>query len=248
MAPGVTNMVIFCGGANASFDAIFATMVEPAYTNILQFSCSWGGGTAADPTSETLFQQMQAQGQSFYNATGDKGAFAQGSATLPSDSPSITQVGGSSLTDGAAPGYAWVSESAWDDDSGATVSVANCVASSGGFSAYYPIPYWQTNVSYLNSTGTNQASTSWRNFPDVAMNAEENNEIIADDGSGGERLGRHQLRGAGVVWFHRVVEPATKAAQPRHGQTRRLSQPGPVCAGPATQCLHDLFPRCHRRQ
>ena len=182
MAPGVSNMVIFAGGANASFDAVFATMVEPAYNNILQFSCSWGGSTAADPTSETLFQQMQAQGQSFYNASGDNGAYLQGSAILPSDSPSITQVGGSSLSDGSAPDYAWVSESAWDDTSGADVSVANCAASSGGFSAYYPIPYWQTNASYINSTGTNHASRSWRNFPDVAANAEENNEIIADQG------------------------------------------------------------------
>jgi len=183
MAPGVTNMVVFCGGASASFDDIFETMVEPAYTNILQFSCSWGGGTAADPASETVFKQMQAQGQSFYNATGDEGAFAQGAATLPSDSPSITQVGGSSLSDGPAPTYAWVSESAWDDDSGPSVAVSSCVASSGGFSAFYPIPYWQTNLSYLNSTGTNHASATWRNFPDVAANGEENNEIWMDDGT-----------------------------------------------------------------
>lgn len=182
MAPGVTNIVLFAGGANAAFDEIFATMVEPAYTNILQFSCSWGGDTTADPTSETLFQQMQAQGQSFYNASGDNGAFAQGAATLPSDSPNITQVGGSSLSVGASPRYAWVSESAWDDSSGAAVAAVDCVASSGGFSAYYPIPYWQTNVNYLNSTGTNQASMNWRNYPDVSANGEENNEIIADQG------------------------------------------------------------------
>ena len=182
MAPGVTNLVVFAGGPNASFDAIFATMVEPAYTNILQFSCSWGGGTAADATSETLFQQMQAQGQSFYNASGDNGAFPQGAATLPSDSPSITQVGGTSLSLGAAPTYAWTGETAWDDVSGATVATASCVASSGGFSAYYPIPYWQTNFSYLDSTGTNQASRSWRNFPDVSANGERDNEIIADNG------------------------------------------------------------------
>jgi hypothetical protein len=218
MAPGVSNLVIFAGGEKASFDQIFATMVEPAYTNILQFSCSWGGGTAADPTSETLFQQMQAQGQSFYNASGDNGACPQGTATLPSDSPSITQVGGSSLSDGPAPAYAWVSEAAWDDKSGADVSVADCAASSGGFSAYYKIPYWQTNASYLNSTGTNQASESWRNFPDVAANAEENNEIIADQGQEENGFGGTSFAAPQWCGFTALLNQQQKLLNPGTGK------------------------------
>ncbi len=39
-----------------------------------QISCSWGGGSP-DPTSEQIFQQMAAQGQSFFNASGDSDAF-----------------------------------------------------------------------------------------------------------------------------------------------------------------------------
>ena len=177
MAPGISKIYLFAGGPQASFDDIFESMVT--YTNIRQFSCSWGGGTAADPTSEVLFKEMQTQGQSFFNATGDNGAFPIGTATLPSDSPSITQVGGSYLTDGPAPAYAWVSESAWSQDAGPNVSAANATSSSGGISAYYAIPYWQTGI----NMSTNLGSTSYRNYPDVSMNAEENNAICDNDGS-----------------------------------------------------------------
>ena len=177
MAPGISGVYVFATGS--SQDALLEAMVT--YTNINQFSCSWGTSTSADSTAETLFKEMQAQGQSFYNASGDKGAYV-GAVEWPSDSPSITQVGGSSLVDGSAPSYAWVSETAWDDDSGPTVSHGNAASSSGGISTYYTIPYWQTNLSYINSTGTNGASTTYRNFPDVSMNAEEDNEVYMDDG------------------------------------------------------------------
>jgi len=122
MAPGLSNIYVFENGTNvagnAAFDDIFEAMVT--YTNVLQFSCSWAGSTAEDPTSEVLFKQMAAQGQSFYNASGDVGAFV-GAVEFPSDSPSITQVGGTTLTDGGAPSYPWESESVWAWDSGPNV-------------------------------------------------------------------------------------------------------------------------------
>ena len=105
--------------SNGPFDDIFESMVS--YTNVLQFSCSWGGSTAKDPTSEVLFKQMAAQGQSFFNASGDDGAFV-GAVEFPSDSPSITQVGGTTMTDGGAPSYPWESEVVWDPESGPNVS------------------------------------------------------------------------------------------------------------------------------
>src|SRR5208282_1168255 len=93
------------------FDDIFESMVT--YTNVLQFSCSWGGGMASNAMSEVLFKQMAAQGQSFYDASGDDGAFV-GNVEFPSDSPSITQVGGTTLTDGSSPSYPWKSEVVWN--------------------------------------------------------------------------------------------------------------------------------------
>src|SRR5262249_50540463 len=55
MAPGLSAIYVFESGAtitNPHFDDIFESMLT--YTNILQFSCSWGGGTAINETSEVL--------------------------------------------------------------------------------------------------------------------------------------------------------------------------------------------------
>jgi subtilase family serine protease len=183
IAPGLSNIYVFEDGSsiagNAPFDDIFASMVT--YTNVLQFSCSWGGSTAEDPTSEVLFKQMATQGQSFYDASGDDGAFV-GAVEFPSDSPSITQVGGTTLTDGSSPSFPWVSEVVWAWDSGPDISGRDATSSAGGISTYYAIPSWQTNISMAANLG----STTMRNTPDVAANA-DNCYIYSDDGeiSGG---------------------------------------------------------------
>jgi hypothetical protein len=183
MAPGLSKIYVFedgdQGGGNAPFDDVFESMVS--YPNILQFSCSWGGDTSRDPTSEVLFKQMAAQGQSFYNASGDTGAFV-GPVEFPSDSPSITQVGGTTLTDGSAPSYPWESEVVWDSASGPNVSGEEAASSSGGISTYYTIPSWQSTLSMTANLG----STTMRNTPDVAANA-DNCYLYTDDGqpSGG---------------------------------------------------------------
>jgi hypothetical protein len=181
MAPGLSKVYVFEDGAggngNGYFDDIFESMVS--YPNILQFSCSWGGSTEVDPTSEVLFKQMASQGQSFYDASGDSGAFV-GAVEFPSDSPSITQVGGTTLTDGSAPSYPWESEVVWAWDSGPHVSASDAESSAGGISTYYAIPSWQTGISMAANLG----STTKRNTPDVAANA-DNCYIYSDDGEQG---------------------------------------------------------------
>jgi len=183
MAPGLSTIYVFEDGSSATsntpFDDIFESMVS--YPNILQFSCSWGGDTSPDSTSEVLFKQMAAQGQSFFDASGDSGAFV-GPVEFPSDSPSITQVGGTTLTDGSAPDYPWESEVVWADDSGPHVSAQKAASSAGGVSTYYAIPSWQNNI----SMAVNMGSTTMRNIPDVAANA-NNCYLYTDDGqpSGG---------------------------------------------------------------
>ena len=169
MAPGLNAVYVFeeenTEISNAQFDDILESMVT--YTNVLQFSCSWGGSTAQDLASEVLFKEMASLGQSFYDASGDNGAFV-GNIEFPSDSPSITQVGGTTLTDGSAPSYPWISEVVWDWASGPRVSASSATSSSGGISTYYPIPWWQSNISMTASMG----STTWRNTPDVCANAD----------------------------------------------------------------------------
>jgi subtilase family serine protease len=185
MAPGLNAIYVFENGESAAdnsyFDDILAAMVT--YTNILQFSCSWGGSTAQDLTSETLFKQMILQGQSFFDASGDWGAFV-GAVQFPSDSPSIMQVGGTTLTDGASPNYPWAGEVVWAPYSGPNVSGYYATSSSGGISTYYAIPAWQTN---FNMT-TNLGSKTYRNFPDIAANA-DNDYLYTDDGTNGSPQG-----------------------------------------------------------
>src|SRR5579859_1359070 len=56
-----------------------------------QISCSWYS-LGSPPGAEQIFQQMAAQGQCFFTASGDTDAY--GSFIPFPDSPSITQVGG----------------------------------------------------------------------------------------------------------------------------------------------------------
>src|SRR5439155_5798732 len=133
-----------------------------------QLSCSWGG-SSADAAAEQIFQQMAAQGQSFFNAAGDSDAFT-GAIPFPSDSPNITQVGGTTLTTGAGGSYS--SETVWNWGRG--------TGSSGGISTTYSIPAWQQSV----SMASNQGSTTMRNVPDVALTA-DNIYTAYDNGSAG---------------------------------------------------------------
>ena len=144
-----------------------------------QISCSWGwiGGPTA--TTDNIFQQMAVQGQSFFVASGDSDAYPAGTVDnpfgfgTPSDSAYVTSVGGTTLT--MTPGAtAKVSETVWNW--GIEYGVDG-IGSSGGISTYYAIPYWQTNVSMTACQG----STTARNFPDVAM-AADNVFVIADGG------------------------------------------------------------------
>jgi hypothetical protein len=187
MAPGLSSIYVFENASpdesNPEFDDIFASMV--LYTNVLQFSCSWGGSTDADPESDVLLKEMAAQGQSFFDASGDIGAFV-GAVQYPSDIISMTQVGGTTLTMSGTPSYSWVSEVVWAPYSGPNVPPATSSAtdaaesSSGGISTYYAIPGWQTNISMASNLG----STTMRNTPDVAA-AADNCYLFTDDGQQG---------------------------------------------------------------
>jgi hypothetical protein len=103
--------------------------------------------------SDQIFQQMAAQGQSFFQASGDSDAYT-GWIEKPSDDPYVTVVGGTTLT--TSPNGAWASETVWNDENG--------TGSSGGVSTTYAIPWWQQGI----NMSTNGGSTTLRNIPDVA--------------------------------------------------------------------------------
>lgn len=155
MAPGVSTIYVY----EAPNPSPWIDLLSKMQTDNLskQLSCSWGGGPP-DASSENVFKLMAAQGQSFFNATGDSDAFT-GAIDFPSDSTNITEVGGTTLSTSGACG-SYVSETVWNWGGG--------TGSSGGTSTYYGIPSYQAAV---NMAG-NQGSSTMRNVPDVALTAD----------------------------------------------------------------------------
>ncbi len=151
MAPGLSKIYVYEGpNSSTSWSTILSKMANDNLAK--QLSCSWGGGSR-ESASEQIFKQMAAQGQSFFNASGDDDAFT-GTVPFPSDSTNITQVGGTTLS---MNGGSYASETTWNWGGGS--------GSSGGVSTYYKIPNWQTNISMTANNG----STTYRNIPDVAL-------------------------------------------------------------------------------
>lgn len=157
MAPGLSKVIVYMAPNPSPFVDILNRMATDNLAK--QLSCSWYYPNGkADPTADLIFQEMAAQGQSFFNASGDYDAFT-GLIDFPGDTPYITQVGGTTLSTSGS-GSAWASETVWNRRNG--------VGSGGGISTQYPIPSWQTNINMTLSQG----STTKRNVPDVAMVAE----------------------------------------------------------------------------
>ena len=159
MAPGLAGIILYEAGPNGIANDILNRMATDNLAK--QLSCSWDFGTPTAGSADQIFQQMAAQGQSFFNASGDDGAYT-GAIPAPDDDPYITLVGGTTLTTGA--GGAWAAETVWNW----YTSGEGSGASGGGISTSYSIPPWQTGI----STSANQASKTYRNLPDVALVAD----------------------------------------------------------------------------
>ena len=149
MAPGATVLVYEGNNGNDIFNRM-------ATDNLArQMSCSFGYSPMPAST-EQIFQQYAAQGQSMFVASGDGGAypFTPGAISPQSEDPYLTIVGGTALTT-TGPTGAWVSETTWG-------------GSGGGTSTRWGIPSWQAGISMQNNLG----STAFRNIPDVAILAD----------------------------------------------------------------------------
>jgi subtilase family serine protease len=173
MAPGSTMLymyvcgdVLASGSGSISDTACISAMVSTTDAPLSkQISCSWGW-TPADPsTLDPYFEQMAAQGQNFFAASGDSSAWSASNEAWPADDANIVSVGGTDLTTSSAAGP-WKSETAWAD-------------SGGGISPdSIPIPSWQKLSGVI--TSTNKGSTTLRNGPDVSANANFTFYVCAD--------------------------------------------------------------------
>ena len=177
MAPGLNSVIVYEGptpqdlpplGTNYVQDATTTAQINDVLNRMAtddlaqQLSCSYGFDI--NLSTVQIFQQFAAQGQSFFLASGDFGAYS-GPVDEPADNPYITVVGGTTLTTSADSG-AWTAETAWlspasNDGFG---DITPEYATGGGVSLAYPIPSWQQGISMT----ANQGSTTMRNSPDVS--------------------------------------------------------------------------------
>jgi hypothetical protein len=235
MAPGLAKVMVFEAGPSGLQNDILNAMA--ASNTVKNLSCSWGWGGGPSTTTDNIFKTMAAQGQSFFNASGDSCAFTTGAssangvdntslANAPSSSPYITQVGGTTLTTGTAAAYS--SETVWNWGGGQ--------GSSGGISSYYSIPSWQTNVSNLAGRG---GSASFRNIPDVALTG-DNVYVKYGNGSSGEFGGTSCAAPLWVAFLALVNQQATA-----NGNAKGMGLINPaiyaIAAGSSyANCFHDV--------
>ena len=208
MAPGLSRVIVYEAGPNGTGDDILSRMASDNQAR--QLSCSWGFGVdGPDPTADQFFQQMAAQGQSFFSASGDSDAFSGSTSEIfPSDDPYITQVGGTTLTT-TGPGGDWVSETVWNEGN---VPHEGYVGSSGGISTSYSIPSYQKGI----SMSANQGSTTMRNVPDVAM-VGDNIAFVADNGEPETGVGTSFATPLWAGFIALVNQQATTHGQPPVG-------------------------------
>jgi subtilase family serine protease len=158
MAPGVTTVYVYV--SDNSDTALLGAMSSDTPLP-LNLSSSWTW-SPADPTADDpFFEKMAAQGQSFFQATGDSGGY-RNSAPWPANSQYVIAVGGTDLTTQSAGGP-WKSETAWSDGG-------------GGWGNNVDIPSWQVTA-VASCTGCSQ---TFRDVPDVAANANFTFYVCAD--------------------------------------------------------------------
>ena len=200
LAPGA-NVIIY------DIPSLSGQQVIDAYNQILSdgkanvVSSSFGGCEYAgvDSTEAPIFAQMAAQGIAAVASSGDVGneCFSGGTSNpytvgvgYPASDPNVIGVGGMEAPYSGSPPSP-IGSSLWNDCPTPTTTPQNCMGSGGisgnsttGF-AGFPIPQYQTAIA-----GSNGASASLRNVPDVSMPAD--NDLM--------RYLNSWYSGAGTSW------------------------------------------------
>ena len=169
MAPGIARLMVYEApfGSPGAYDVLNQMAID---NQAKQISSSWViERIVTTPVPEQMYQQFAAQGQSFFQASGDQDSYWADTFQV-CDDPYVTTVGGTTLTT-TGPHGSYVSETVWQWGHG--------VGSGGGIGGDFTIPSYQLG---LNMT-TNHGSTTLRNVPDVALTA-DNVYIRANGGDG----------------------------------------------------------------
>jgi subtilase family serine protease len=170
MAPGLTSVRVYIAPGTSSIGVgdvdIFNKMATDNISK--QLSCSWGWSPDDPSDDDPIFEEFAAQGQNLFVASGDSGKYTgnnNNDESYPAESVYVVAVGGTDLTTNGAGGP-WEAETAWSDSSGGPAD--------NGFA----IPSWQVGV----ANASNDASSTIRDLPDVAAEANFDN-ILCDDGT-----------------------------------------------------------------
>ncbi|GCE20171.1 S53 family peptidase [Dictyobacter kobayashii] len=169
LAPGATQKIYIGSNSIAGINNTYNRIVTDNAATVI--STSWGecenaSGKAELEALHNIFKQGAAQGQSFFAASGDTGAYDCNTADLavdsPADDPYVVGVGGTHLNLKADNTY--LSESAWSD-SAALPLYPRGFGSGGGISTYFNRPDFQRGPNVTNTH---------RMVPDVSANADPN--------------------------------------------------------------------------
>ena len=163
MAPGLNQVRVYIGQGLDDAN-ILNTMASENIAK--QISSSWSWYPDDPATDDVFFKEFAAQGQSFFTASGDYGAWDASISPFfyPAEDQYVTAVGGTHLTTNGTGG-AWASETAWNslgDGSGGGISPDNIA-----------IPGWQSGV----ANSSNAGSATLRNVPDVSMEGDFDNYV-----------------------------------------------------------------------
>jgi len=164
MAPSLSGVSVYIGNPQISSAPDLVLNQIAADNTAKQISCSWGWIPDSFSTQDSFLKEMAAQGQSFFTSSGDAGAYQASISPYfyPAESQYVTAVGGTHLTV-TGPAGAWSAEAAWN---------SNFHGSGGGVSPDgIALPSWQAGL----PTSTNGGSNTYRNVPDVAMEADYDN-------------------------------------------------------------------------
>jgi xanthomonalisin len=157
--------------ANSSMVDDFNTVVSANTAKVINVSLgeceTYAKQDGSAAAADALFQQADAQGQTFSVSSGDSGSNeCSGSPrgttpSWPASSPYVVAVGGTTLN---ATATTWQGETVWSDTGGSP-------------SSFEPIPSWQVGV------GQN-AGSQYRGVPDIAFDADPySGAIIVVNGS-----------------------------------------------------------------
>jgi hypothetical protein len=235
MAPGLSQIIVYEGPAFSDFAANdFPVEMEDilnrmATDNLARQLSSSYGQHGFDPIKTQIYQEFALQGQSFFQASGDAGAY-NSTICYEGEDPNETSVGGTTLLT-SGPGGSWMSEKVWNWWS--TSQGAN--AGGGGISiTNFSIPAYQQPV----NMSSNNASTALRNSPDVALTA-DNVYVVADNGQS-ENLGGTSC--AAPLWAAFTALINQQAAQMGSNSVGFLN-PALYAIGLSsnyTACFHDI--------